>query len=273
MGNLSAASITEKDVGTADAKISDDKAGDTLYWAVRESAYTDADVDAIKSGSGATDFGNLVSELGENAVSATGLPYETPMNFGFVSEAAVAPPLPDGDNFLVWTEDFEQTEWNLNKSVVTSTGQVGPTSSNASLITDDGVSASGVVEVEQQTFSLPAGTYTCSVSAKAGKCSSLVIYTANSETGDGGTRFNLETGEVTAPHPNHFDHGMLAEANDYWRCYVSITTTVTKNVKWAFRGSKDTTDWISPNGTWTYSITQAQVNTGALTAYLKVEGS
>lgn len=267
MGKLSAAAITRIDVGVADAKISDDKAGDTLYWAVRESPYTDADVDAIKSGSGATDNGNLVSELGENAVSAVGLPYETPMNFGFVSEAAAVAP-PTGDNYLIWTEDF--SKWAQQRSAVTS-GQVGPTSSNATLFAGDGVSANGRVERRQTTTALAAGTYTVSISAKADTASSLVINVDHSVTGDGFTRFNLETGAVQSSDADHADVGMVSEANDYWRCHFSITTVEAKDVEWEFWVSEDTSDWLSPVDEDSIFITQAQVNSGALAAYLKVE--
>lgn len=260
--SLSSPRIVTSSAGSATAEITSSRAGDTVYWALRSTAYTNTE--SIKTGAGgAVDFGNFASVSGVNSISASSIPLDTDMVFSFFAEP---PTIAGADNTILYSNTFNNPAWTLTKTLLDS-GQADPLGTTTGWrLKDDGVSATGNLYIEQQVTGLAAGTYTFSVHVKAESYTMAGLWLSNTGDAsmDGITRYDMQNQTVVATTaPGQFNTKAVSSTNGFVRIATSFTTTTTENVRFRVALGSNSVLWITPDNTHSMLIYGAQVSAGA----------
>lgn len=259
--SLSSPRIVTLSAGTATAEITSSRAGDTVYWALRSTAYTNTE--SIKTGAGgAVDFGNFVSVSGVNSISASSIPLDTNMIFSFFAEP---PTIAGADNAILYSNTFNNPAWTLTKTLLDS-GQADPLGGTTGWrLKDDNASTAGYCTIEQ-TASLAAGTYTfsCFVKSEDGENALLKLDGTGDAATNGHKVFDLANQVVAAGGSTaQFNAKVVGAGNGFKRIATSFTTSSTQNVNFEIGIAKANLGfWIAPNGTYSILIYGSQISAG-----------
>jgi len=183
---------------------------------------------------------------------------------------------PEATNYIQYSEDFSQSDWNKNQAVITSTNNVSPDgTNNATLLTDDnsGGTSTGV-GLNEYAFTLPsAGTYAFSVFAKKGTIKVVRLQNGGYDANDS-SYFNLDTGVVVSKGINHETATIEEYANGFFKIAVTFETTTDLTGSWNLLMASDASGAITKDGTNTLYVYGAQAEKlSYASSYIPTNGS